>query len=39
MAGVVALIAGHVIVSPAVSIYLAIIVLKYDFEIRNVENC
>ncbi len=39
MAGVVALLAGHVIVSPAVSIYLAIIVLKYDFEIRNVENC
>ncbi len=37
MAGAVALLAGHVIVSPAVSIYLVVIVLKYDFEIRQKE--
>ncbi len=35
MAIAVALLAGHVIVSPAVSIYLVIILLKYDFDIRQ----
>lgn len=37
MAGAVALLAGHVIVSPAVSIYLVIIALKYDQELRQRE--
>lgn len=35
MAAVVALLAGHVLVSPAVSIYIAIILVKYDYEIRS----
>lgn len=35
IAGAVALLAGHVIVSPAVSIYLVMIVVKYDFELRQ----
>lgn len=33
MMGIVALLAGHVLVSPAVSIYIAIVLLKYDSEI------
>lgn len=37
MAGVVALLAGHVLVSPAVSIYVVIILLKYNFDIRQAE--
>lgn len=35
MAGAVALIAGHVLVSPGVSIYIAIILVRYDYEMRN----
>ena len=35
MAGIVALLAGHVFVSPAVSIYIVIILLKYHFKIRQ----
>lgn len=35
MTAVVALLAGHVFVSPAVSIYIVIILLKYNFEIRD----
>ena len=35
MAGIVALLAGHVFVSPAVSIYIVMILLKYDLEIRQ----
>lgn len=37
MAAVVALLAGHVLVSPAVSIYVVIILLKYNFDIRQLE--
>lgn len=37
MSAVVALLAGHVLVSPAVSIYIAIILVKYDHEIRSKE--
>lgn len=37
MAAIVALLAGHVLVSPAVSIYVVIILLKYNFDIREVE--
>ncbi|MCI8482174.1 MAG: hypothetical protein HFJ27_03715 [Clostridia bacterium] len=38
MAAVVALLAGHVLVSPAVSIYVVIILLKYDIKVRNMQN-
>ena len=38
MAGVVALLAGHVLNAPAVSIYIAIILLRYDSKLRNLEN-
>lgn len=37
MAGAVALIAGHVLVSPGVSIYIAIILVKYDYDMRKEE--
>lgn len=38
MTGVVALLAGHVLNAPAVSIYIAIILLRYDSKLRNIEN-
>ena len=38
MTGIVALFAGHVLNAPAVSIYIAIILLRYDSKIRNMDN-
>ena len=37
MSGVVAMLAGHVLVSPAVSIYIAIILLRYNFELQDIQ--
>lgn len=37
MAGAVALVAGHVLVSPGVSIYIAIILVKYNYDMRKEE--
>ncbi len=38
MTGVVALLAGHVLNAPAVSIYIAVILLRYDSKLINLEN-
>lgn len=37
MAAAVALLAGHVLVSPGVSIYIAIILVRYDYEMKKEE--
>lgn len=38
MAGIVALLAGHVLNAPAVSFYIAIILLRYASKLKNLEN-
>lgn len=38
MSSVVAMLAGHVLVSPAVSIYIAVVLISYDSEVRKTQN-